>query len=438
MLPHAAPRAPTVALLLGVGLLAVLLVQIAVGYHVVAFRTFGRQAVRIGFAWSATFGAVALLLPLLGIDVGRHGWSGWLWAWYAAGLVMLLGFRLGLASIVRRWARDGRLERRAVIVGGGGPAAALIEALHATPGNDVRVCGIFDDRGDARSPASIAGYPKLGTVAQLVEFGRLARVDLLVITLPISAEARVADILRQLWILPVDIRLAAHTRELRFRPRTSHLGSLPLLDVMDRPIADWDGLAKRAFDLVVGLLLLVLLSPVLLAVAAAIKLDSRGPVLFRQKRYGFNNRIVDVLKFRSLKHEHSDPLARRPVTRDDDRVTRVGRFIRRTSLDELPQLVNVVRGDLSLVGPRPHAVGAHTQERLFESLVDGYFARHRVKPGVTGWAQINGWRGEIDAPEKILKRVEYDLQYIENWSIMFDLWILLRTPFALLKGENAF
>jgi lipopolysaccharide/colanic/teichoic acid biosynthesis glycosyltransferase len=161
-------------------------------------------------------------------------------------------------------------------------------------------------------------------------------------------------------------------------------------------------------------------------------------VLFRQKRYGFNNRIIDVLKFRSLYDSHTDPTARKAVTRDDPRVTRVGRFIRRTSIDELPQLINVVRGELSLVGPRPHAVGSHTAEQPWEAVVDGYFARHRVKPGITGWAQINGWRGEVDTPEKLERRVEYDLHYIENWSILLDLWILLRTPFALLKGENAY
>ena len=175
----------------------------------------------------------------------------------------------------------------------------------------------------------------------------------------------------------------------------------------------------------VGGLALIALSPVMALTALAIKLDSRGPVLFRQKRYGFNNELIEVYKFRSMYVEQSDATAAKLVTKGDPRVTRVGRFIRKTSLDELPQLFNVVfKGNLSLVGPRPHAVHAKAVDRLYDEAVDGYFARHRVKPGITGWAQINGWRGETDNDEKIQRRVEHDLYYIENWSVLFDLYIL--------------
>jgi len=247
--------------------------------------------------------------------------------------------------------------------------------------------------------------------------------------------------LKKLWVLPVDIRLSAHTNKLRFRPRSySYLGEVPTLDVFEAPITDWDLVMKWLFDHVVGAIILVLVLPTMALVALAIKLDSPGPVLFRQKRFGFNNDRIDVFKFRSLYHEHADPLASKVVTKNDPRVTRVGRFIRRTSLDELPQLFNVVfKGNLSLVGPRPHAVQGKLQSRLFDEAVDGYFARHRVKPGITGWAQINGWRGEVDSEEKIQKRVEFDLYYIENWSVLFDLYILLKTPLALMtKNENAY
>jgi lipopolysaccharide/colanic/teichoic acid biosynthesis glycosyltransferase len=174
-------------------------------------------------------------------------------------------------------------------------------------------------------------------------------------------------------------------------------------------------------------------------VAIAIKLDSKGPVLFRQKRYGFNNELIEVYKFRSMYVDKADAGASRLVTKDDPRVTRVGRFIRKTSLDELPQLFNVVfKGNLSLVGPRPHALQAKAANRLYNEVVDGYFARHRVKPGITGWAQVNGWRGETDTAEKIQQRVEHDLYYIENWSVLFDLYIVAITPFSLLKHENAY
>ncbi|MGA9089479.1 MAG: sugar transferase, partial [Bradyrhizobium sp.] len=172
----------------------------------------------------------------------------------------------------------------------------------------------------------------------------------------------------------------------------------------------------------------------------AIKLDSKGPVFFKQKRYGFNNDLIEVYKFRSMYTDKTDASAAKLVTKDDPRVTKVGRFIRKTSLDELPQLINVAfKGNLSLVGPRPHAVQGKLQSRLFDEAVDGYFARHRVKPGITGWAQINGWRGEVDSEEKIQKRVEFDLYYIENWSVLFDLYILLKTPLALMtKNQNAY
>src|SRR6185295_13991837 len=188
-----------------------------------------------------------------------------------------------------------------------------------------------------------------------------------------------------------------------------------------------------------GTALLIAVSPILLITAIAIKLDSRGPVLFRQKRYGFNNELIEVYKFRSMYTDKTDATASKLVTKGDPRVTRVGRFIRKTSIDELPQLFNVVfKGNLSLVGPRPHAVHAKAVDRLYDEAVDGYFARHRVKPGITGWAQINGWRGETDNDEKIQRRVEHDLYYIENWSVLFDLYILARTPFALLAAENAY
>jgi Undecaprenyl-phosphate glucose phosphotransferase len=316
----------------------------------------------------------------------------------------------------------------------------VIEELRQQKDSGVEIIGLFDDRGDNRSGTEIAGQRKLGTVDDLVEFGRRTRVDLVIFSLPISAEGRILQMLKKLWVLPLDIRLAAHTNKLQFRPRSySYIGKVPVIDVFDRPIADWDVVMKWLFDKIVGGLALIVALPVMALIALAIKLDSRGPVLFRQKRYGFNNDLIDVYKFRSMYIDKSDATAATLVTKDDPRVTRVGRFLRKASLDELPQLFNVVfKGNLSLVGPRPHAVNAKAEARLYADAVDGYFARHRVKPGITGWAQINGWRGETDTQEKILKRVEHDLYYIENWSVLLDLDILARTPFALLKTENAY
>ncbi|WP_081629384.1 undecaprenyl-phosphate glucose phosphotransferase [Methylopila sp. M107] len=423
---------------MGVGVvLTSIFAQAADAYHIVAFRGVRGQIGRMLGAWVLVFAGFAVAGAFL--DFGGAVQRSWMGQWFGLGSAGLIIAHSLLAILVKKWAAEGRLGRKAVIVGGGEPAADLIRALEATPGNDVNICGVFDDRSNDRSPAIVAGYPKLGNVSELVEFGRLAKIDLLIVTIPVSAQGRVAEILKTLWVLPVDIRLSAHTDKLRFRPRAySYLGAIPMVELAQKPIQNWDFVAKRAFDLIVGSLALVLLAPLMLGAAVAIKLDTRGPVFFRQKRYGFNNEVIDVFKFRSLKHEMADPMAKKVVTKDDPRVTRVGKFIRKTSIDELPQLFNVIKGELSLVGPRPHAVNAHTAERLWNDVVDGYFARHKVKPGVTGWAQINGWRGEVDTSEKLRSRVDCDLYYIENWSILFDAMILAKTPFALAKGENAY
>ena len=361
-------------------------------------------------------------------------------AWFVFGLAALLALRFVVHLAVKAMTARGLLDRRAAIVGGGATAEALLEALTRDKDSDLRIVGLFDDRTDGRSPDLVAGYPKLGGIDELIGYARNARLDTIIFALPVTAEARILDMLKRVCVLPVDIRLAAHTQQLRFKPRNySYLGSMPVFDMADRPVADWGLVWKAAFDRVAGALLLLALTPLMLLIALAVKLDSRGPVLFRQKRYGFNNQMIEVFKFRSMYVEQTDATAARLVTRDDPRVTRVGRFLRKASLDELPQLFNVVfRGDLSLVGPRPHAVHAKAEDRLYDEVVEGYFARHKVKPGITGWAQVNGWRGETDTHEKIQKRVEHDLFYIENWSLAFDFYILLLTPFALIKSENAY
>jgi exopolysaccharide biosynthesis polyprenyl glycosylphosphotransferase len=239
--------------------------------------------------------------------------------------------------------------------------------------------------------------------------------------------------------VPVDVRLCPGEFALRLGAvQTSHIGGHTFLNVIDRPLRDWRWIAKSIEDRILSSLILAMISPVMLAIALLIRLDSRGPALFRQKRYGFNNELIEVLKFRSMYIDQTDANASKLVTKGDPRVTRVGRLIRKTSLDELPQLINVLKGELSLVGPRPHALQAKAADRLYHEVVDGYFARHRVKPGITGWAQINGWRGETDTSEKIQRRVEHDLYYIDNWSVFLDLYILLKTPFALLRGDNAY
>ena len=410
----------------------------ATGTHrIAAYRSMMSQLGRVLASWSVVFTVIAVGLFLFKASdlVSRV----WVVGWFAAGAFVLTAFRLALRALVLRWTRQGKLKRRTVIVGGGRDAEDLIEAIHKGAENDIRLFGLFDDRKDLRSPASVAGVPKLGGVAELIEFARQTPVDLVIVSMPLSAEKRVLEMLRQLWVLPVDIRLSAHMSKLRFSPRAySYLGDVPVFDIADRPISDWNLVFKWLFDKVVALTAIILLSPVMIATAIAIKLESKGPVIFRQKRHGFNNELIEVYKFRSMYTDMSDVNASKLVTKDDPRVTRVGRFIRKTSIDELPQFFNVLKGNLSVVGPRPHALQAKADNQLYYEAVDGYFARHKVKPGVTGWAQINGWRGETDTVDKIMQRVHHDLYYIENWSILLDLYILFMTPISLLKSENAY
>jgi Undecaprenyl-phosphate glucose phosphotransferase len=406
-------------------------------YSVPALTAFVRSFTRIALAW--TLVVAGLMAGAFFGKVGAEFSRVWIATWYGSALLVLFGERLVVSQLVKSWIREGRLNRRAVIVGGGHQAEELIKALEASHDTDIRIAGIFDDRGADRVSPIVAGYPKLGNIDELVEFARGSRLDLLIVSLPVTAEKRLLQLLKKLWVLPVDIRLSAHNNPLRFRPRTySYIGNVPFVDVTDKPISEWGHVKKWLFDKIAASIALILLAPLMAIIALLIKLDSKGPALFRQKRQGFNNELIEVYKFRSMYVDQSDMDASKLVTKDDPRVTRIGRFLRKTSLDELPQFFNVLKGDLSLVGPRPHALKAKAEDKLYSEAVDGYFARHRVKPGVTGWAQISGWRGETDTHEKIERRVEHDLYYIENWSVMFDLYICLMTPFALLKGENAY
>ena len=406
-------------------------------YALRVFSSFVKKMPSVVLGWSIAFAAlvVSIFLLKIGAEMSRV----WLLTWVVAGAAALLVERFAVAWTMRSWAKSGRLYQRAAIYGAGVVTEDLLAQLEADSDGIVRIAGIFDDRDDERAPRFVSGYPRLGGLDHLVAMSRSTRLDLVIVALPLAAEDRLTTVVKRLSVLPADIKLPARATGLRFSPSTySHVGSVAMIDLYDKPIADWGTVSKWLFDKVVGAVALALLAPLMGLVALAVKLDSRGPALFRQKRYGFNNELIEVYKFRSMYTDRCDMAAAKLVTKDDPRVTKVGRFIRRTSLDELPQLFNVLKGNLSLVGPRPHAVQAKAGEQLYDEVVDGYFARHKVKPGITGWAQINGWRGETDTQEKIQKRVEHDLYYIENWSVFFDLYILLKTPLSLIKNENAY
>ncbi|HEV2547894.1 MAG TPA: undecaprenyl-phosphate glucose phosphotransferase [Stellaceae bacterium] len=369
----------------------------------------------------------------------------WVALWFVTSFVGMSLARIGLRALQKRWMLEGRLTRVVAIVGSGSHASRLVRRfnLAGQPGVSalgVKVVGYFDDRSGRADPElAKIGCSRLGTVEDLLVFARKQPLDHVIVALPWSAETRVLQLLRKLRALPVDVALAPDLVGFTLnRSAYSSLGGVVLLPVFSAPLADWRLVMKDIEDRGLALLLLVLFGPLLVMISLLIKLDSKGPLLFRQQRYGFNNQLIKVLKFRTMYTHLEDRDATRLATRDDPRVTRVGRWLRRTSLDELPQLVNVLRGEMSIVGPRPHALSAKAADRLYEDVVEEYAARHRVKPGITGWAQVHGWRGETDTYDKIRKRVEYDLYYIEHWSLALDIKILVMTAIAVFRTKNAY
>ena len=348
-------------------------------------------------------------------------------AWLATAIALMSASRLVTARILAVLTNAGRLVRRTVIVGGGPDAEQLIAAFERDNLTELSILGVFDDRFDDRSADSISGYPKLGNFDQLPEFCRTAGVDLMIVTVPMTAEQRLMQILQLLLVLPVDIRVSALSAKLRLSSGAyTYIGRVPMLALMDRPLTDWDRVIKNIEDRVLGTLLFILAAPVMALVAFAIRLDSKGPILFKQRRFGFNNELIEVLKFRSMYTDMADASASKLVTKDDPRVTRVGRFIRKTSLDELPQLINVIKGEMSLVGPRPLPAD------------DGDFlgdVRRRllVRPGMTGLWQVSG-RSDLSWDEA----VRLDLYYVDNWSLAYDLSILWRTVGVVLARKGAY
>ncbi|MCC7427020.1 MAG: undecaprenyl-phosphate glucose phosphotransferase [Alphaproteobacteria bacterium] len=394
---------------------------------------------RLLAAWGVAFLSVVALgyLLKLSIDFSR----GWALLWFVSSAAGLAGLRMGLANWLGSSTGQATLCRRLAIVGAGPISERLLHHL-AQPemAGKFEIVGLFDDRSpDRHGPDGAAGQKIAGTTADLTRLIERARVDVVAIALPWSAATRIREISASLRDLPVDIWLAPDTALFEFQqPELRRIGDLPALEVHSAPLADWRGVLKRAEDLVLGTAILLVAAPFMLLAALAIKLDSRGPVLFRQRRFGFNNQPITVFKFRTMQVEQCDASGAQRTQKNDPRVTRVGRFLRRGSIDELPQLLNVLRGEMSLVGPRAHPIAMKVGDRYYYEAVARYGARHRMKPGITGWAQINGYRGEVDTMEKAERRLELDLHYIDNWSVVFDLWIILRTILGGFTGKAAY
>lgn len=360
-------------------------------------------------------------------------WMAWL-VWSGLVLVSLYALHMGWSDMVGRWRASGALTPNIVLVGATRRAESLIrEALKR---RDLNVLGIFDDRL-ARSPEAVEGVPVLGTADDLLTHKMTPYVDRVVLAIDPKAEARVRELTARLRTLPNEVTLLVEPNgEAETRSALDRLAAAPLADVQGPVDHDRRAFNKRLQDLVIGLLALVLLSPVMALIALAIRLDSPGPIFFRQRRHGFNHEEIVVWKFRSMKQEAADATASRQVTHDDDRITRVGKFIRKTSLDELPQLLNVITGEMSLVGPRPHAIGMKTGHVESARLVAEYAHRHRIKPGMTGWAAVNGSRGPLHTAQDVRTRVRLDIEYVERQSLWLDLWIMAVTVPVLL-GDRA-
>ncbi len=374
----------------------------------------------------------ALMLVAIGylLKISGQYSRGWFTVWFAISAVLVFILHFINARILRWLGALGAFARNIVIYGSGDIAQSLIRRVSMSPLN-VRVVGIFDDL-----PRGQRGQvPVAGGLSDLIVFGQSRRIDEILIAMPMTNELRVANLVEQLSLLPADIRICPTATAFRIPPKKLlDYGGLAVLELERRPMEGWGPIIKNAEDRFLAFLLIVTFAPLLLLIALAIKLDSRGPVIFKQRRHGFNHEVFNLYKFRTMFVTEDGPKVKQ-AQRNDPRITRIGRFLRKTSLDELPQLFNVLKGDMSLVGPRPHAL-AHNE--YYSTVLGRYANRHKVKPGMTGWAQVNGYRGETDTPEKMRGRVEHDLWYIENWSVWLDIKILIKTPFYGFVGSNAF
>ena len=418
------------------GMLAALLttniLQVAGLYRFSQLTNLFGQSGRLLLAW------VAVMLSLLALGfMTKAPLAGtsrlWVGLWFVYGFFALFSARLIVKHQIQRWQESGRLTRNVVVVGAGEQGQRLVEYLLARGDGAERIVGIFDDQKNV--PTHVAGLPVLG-LDELLAFARRQRIDQVIVALPLEAEDRLRTWMQQLRNLPVDVSLCPLIGG-AFSPasRITRVAGLPMFSLLEKPLTGWSYIVKSLEDRVLAAVILVLILPLLLLIAVLIKLDSPGPVLFRQRRYGVSNELIDVFKFRTMYVEHCSDQRVIQVTRNDPRVTRLGRFLRRTSLDELPQFLNVLMGTMSIVGPRPHAV-AH--DRYYARLIETYVGRRRVKPGITGWAQVNGLRGEIHTLEGMEQRVRYDLYYIENWSLLFDIRIILRTAFLAFQDSRAY
>ena len=394
-------------------------------------RSLAQELVTLGFLWLIVL-ALSLGYSLafkLQIPMSRLWWG----LWFAGAMLLSSASRLvvrGVAGWVRARGYD---VRRAVIVGVGLDSARVLQALTEEARAGIQVVGWFDTRVDSRF---LRGVPYLGGIGSLAVQVKAHAVDQVWIALPMSAQDEILHVLDALKHSTADIRYVPDIMGMQLLNHSvEEIAGLPVLNLRMSPLDGNTRLLKAVEDRLLAFLILILIAPLMALIAIAVKMDSPGPILFRQLRHGRDGRVIEVWKFRSMRThaEHAGQVTQ--ATRHDPRITRLGAFLRRSSLDELPQFINVLQGTMSVVGPRPHAI---EHNHHYSKMVRDYMQRHRVKPGITGWAQINGLRGETDTVEKMQARVEYDLYYLQNWSLLFDLRIVGLTVLKGFFGKNAY
>ena len=354
-------------------------------------------------------------------------------AWALATPAVLFAAHRLLPLVLPRVLATQGLQKVAVIAGANDLGRRLAERLR-DPMLGTRVAGYFDDRAAGRLQ-NLPAAQNLGDLSRLADFARAQRIDVIYIALPMASQPRILRLLEDLRDTTASIYFVPDifVSDL-IQARVDSIGGLPVVAVCESPFYGFNGMVKRMSDIVLASVILVLIAPLLLAIAIGVKLSSSGPILFKQRRYGLDGRKIVVYKFRSMTVAEDGDLVRQ-ATRNDSRITKFGAFLRRTSLDELPQFINVLQGRMSVVGPRPHAV-AHNE--MYRKVIRGYMIRHKVRPGITGLAQVNGFRGETETVEKMKGRIDMDLTYLRNWSLLLDLQIILKTVVVVLGRQNAY
>jgi len=383
------------------------------------------------FGWCVTIGVLYFLGSASGLKYFYD--ERVLLAWAIAAPATLVASHILVRRAAGRPDR-GREVRSVVVVGANEVGAKFAGICELHPNLFMRMHGFFDDRATVRHAPGLR-HPILGKMSELSQYVRTHHIKLIFISQPISAQPRIRGLIEELQDTTASVYFLPDVYVFDLmQARFDNVGGMPVIAIRETPFMGLNSMIKRASDIVFGSIILVLLAPLMLTIAVAVKCSSPGPVIFRQRRYGLYGEEIMVYKFRSM-WTLDDGARIVQASRNDGRVTPVGRFLRRTSLDELPQFVNVLQGSMSIVGPRPHAV-AHNEQ--YRKLIKGYMLRHKVKPGITGWAQVNGLRGETATLDKMEARIQYDLDYLRNWSVWLDLWIILKTVRVILTRENAF